>query len=37
MLQAKPVHAGEKEMLKCEIVTTDRQIDALVYELFPSG
>jgi hypothetical protein len=28
---------GEKEMLKRKITTTDRQIDALVYELFPSG
>ena len=37
MLQAKPVHAGEKEMPKRKITTTDRQIDALVYELFPSG
>jgi hypothetical protein len=31
--QAAAIHAGEKEMLKCEIAATDRQINALMYGL----
>jgi len=27
----------EQEMVKCEIESTDRQIDNLVYELSPKG
>jgi hypothetical protein len=37
LYKSSPRMPQEKEMLKREIAATDRQIDALVYALPPSG